>query len=153
PASPPENPGFQDIVYRSRQMEQVIELARRVAAHNVPALIEGESGTGKELMARAIHESSPRSGKDFIAVNCGAIPAEMVESELFGHEKGAFSGAVQKREGHFLSADGGTIFLDEIGELPLPAQVKQLRVLQENEVTPVGASRPKKIDVRVISAT
>jgi transcriptional regulator with PAS, ATPase and Fis domain len=153
PGMPPENPGFTDIIYRSRQMEQVIELARRVAAHKVPVLIEGESGTGKELMARAIHNSSPQSGMPFIAVNCGAIPSDLVESELFGHEKGAFTGAVQKRDGHFIKANGGTIFLDEVSELPLPAQVKLLRVLQEQEVTPVGSSHAKKIDVRVISAT
>jgi transcriptional regulator with PAS, ATPase and Fis domain len=153
PGLPPENPAFTDIIYRSREMERVIELARRVAAHKVPVLIEGESGTGKELMARAIHNSSPQSGKPFIAVNCGAIPAELVESELFGHEKGAFTNAVQKRDGHFVKANGGTIFLDEIGELPLPAQVKLLRVLQEQEVMPVGSSHAKKIDVRVISAT
>lgn len=153
PGLPPENPAFTDIIYRSSQMKQAIELARRVAAHKVPVLIEGESGTGKELMARAIHNSSPQSGKPFIAVNCGAIPAELVESELFGHEKGAFTNAVQKRDGHFVKANGGTIFLDEVGELPLPAQVKLLRVLQEQEVTPVGSSQAKRIDVRVISAT
>src|SRR5262245_32228004 len=153
PGLPPETAAFTDIIYRSSQMDQAIELARRVAAHKVPVLIEGESGTGKELMARAIHNSSPRSGKPFIAVNCGAIPAELIESELFGHEKGAFTGASRKREGHFVEANGGTIFLDEVGELPLPAQVKLLRVLQEQEVMPVGLSRAKKIDVRVISAT
>jgi len=153
PGLPPENAAFTDIIYRSSQMDQAIELARRVAAHKVPVLIEGESGTGKELMARAIHNSSPRSGKPFIAVNCGAIPAELIESELFGHEKDAFTGASRKREGHFVEANGGTIFLDEVGELPLPAQVKLLRVLQEQEVMPVGSSRAKKIDVRVISAT
>jgi DNA-binding NtrC family response regulator len=153
PGLPPENAAFTDIIYRSRQMDQAIELARRVAAHKVPVLVEGESGTGKELMARAIHNSSPRSGKPFIAVNCGAIPAELIESELFGHEKDAFTGASQKREGHFVEANGGTIFLDEVGELPLRAQVKLLRVLQEQEVMSVGSSRARKIDVRVISAT
>jgi DNA-binding NtrC family response regulator len=153
PGLPPEKPAFTDIIYRSSQMEEAIELARRVAPHNLSVLIEGESGTGKELMARAIHRSSLRSDKPFIAVNCGAIPGELVESELFGHEQGAFTGAGRKREGHFVKANGGTIFLDEIGELPPPAQVKLLRVLQEQEVTPLGSSHAKKIDVRVISAT
>ncbi len=153
PGLPPENAAFTNIIYRSSQMNQAIVLARRVAAHKVPVLIEGESGTGKELMARAIHNSSPRSGKAFIAVNCGAIPAELIESELFGHEKDAFTGASRKRDGHFVNANGGTIFLDEVGELPRPAQVKLLRVLQEQEVMLVGSSRAKKIDVRVISAT
>ena len=134
-------------------MKEVIGLARRMALHKLPVLIEGESGTGKELMARAIHFSSPQRGGPFIAVNCGAIPADLVESELFGHEKGAFTGASQKRDGHFAKANGGTIFLDEVGELPLPAQVKLLRVLQEQEVMPVGSSHAKKIHARVISAT
>ncbi|MCI0336452.1 MAG: sigma-54 dependent transcriptional regulator [Acidobacteria bacterium] len=153
PGLPPETPLFADIIHRSSQMKQVIELARRVAVHKVPVLIEGESGTGKELMARAIHRASLQRDKPFIAVNCGAIPAELVESELFGHEKGAFTGASQKRFGHFVKADGGTIFLDEVGELPLPAQVKLLRVVQEQEIMPVGSSHPSKVDVRVISAT
>lgn len=149
----PENSGFEDIIHRSRIMERLIHLAQRVATRRIPVLIEGESGTGKELLARAIHRASPRAGNPFIAVNCGAIPSELVEAELFGHEKGAFTGAHQKRDGYFMSANGGTIFLDEIGELPLPVQVKLLRVLQENEVTPLGASRPRKLDVRIISAT
>jgi len=153
PGAPPEAPAFDDIIHRSGQMKEVIRHARLMALHKLPVLIEGESGTGKELMARAIHISSLRSDKPFIAVNCGAIPAELVESELFGHEKGAFTNAVQKRDGHFVKANGGTIFLDEVGELPLPAQVKLLRVLQEQEVTPLGSSQAKKIDVRVISAT
>lgn len=152
-ASPTESPAFDDIVHRSKPMRRVLEMARRVALHKVPVLIEGESGTGKELLARAIHRAGTRASQPFIAVNCGAIPADLVESELFGHEKGAFTGAQAKRDGHFIKAHGGTIFLDEIGELPLPAQVKMLRVLQEREVTPVGASEPQKIDVRIISAT
>jgi DNA-binding NtrC family response regulator len=153
PGLPPEAPEFADIIHRSKQMKEVIHLARRMALHKLPVLIEGESGTGKELMARAIHFASPQRGGPFIAVNCGAIPSALVESELFGHERGAFTGAERKREGHFIKANRGTIFLDEVGELPLPAQVKLLRVLQEQEVTPLGSSHPQKIDVRVISAT
>ncbi len=151
--SPPESPAFDDIIHRSEQMKQVLATARRVAVRKVPVLIEGESGTGKELLARAIHRASPRSDKPFIAVNCGAIPSELVESELFGHERGAFTGAHERRAGHFAAADGGTIFLDELGELSRPAQVKLLRVLQEHEIIPLGSSKPRKIDVRVISAT
>ena len=151
---PPEAPEFDEIIRsRGSKMERVIALARRVAPHKVPVLIEGESGTGKELLARAIHKASPRRDQSFIPVNCGAIPGELIESELFGHTRGAFSGAVESRKGHFLEADGGTIFLDEIGELPLTAQVKLLRTVQESEVTQVGASRPKKVDVRIIAAT
>lgn len=134
-------------------MKKVLSLARKVAIRKVPVLIEGESGTGKELLARAIHNASPRQNNPFIAVNCGAIPPDLVESELFGHRKGAFTGATETRQGHFMKANGGTIFLDEIGELPLSAQVKLLRVIQEQEVTPLGASKPEKIDVRILSAT
>lgn len=150
---PPEAPEFSSIVFRCREMKRVITKARHVAPRSVSVLIEGESGTGKELLARAIHEASPRSGKPFLAVNCGAIPSELIESELFGHEKGAFTGAENKRSGYFETADTGTLFLDEIGELPLSAQVKLLRVLQEKEVTRIGAARPIKIDVRIIAAT
>jgi transcriptional regulator with PAS, ATPase and Fis domain len=153
PGLPPEAPEFTDIIHRSGRMKEVIRMARLMAAHKLPVLIEGESGTGKEMIARAIHVASPHRDGPFIAVNCGAIPAELVESELFGHEKGAFTNAVQKRDGHFVKANGGTIFLDEVGELPLSAQVKLLRVLQEQEVTPVGSSQAKKIDARAISAT
>jgi transcriptional regulator with PAS, ATPase and Fis domain len=116
-------------------------------------LIEGDSGTGKELLARAIHKASPRRENPFVAVNCGAIPSELVESELFGHEKGAFTGAEKQRKGYFEAAHPGTLFLDEIGELPLQAQVKLLRTLQEKEVTRLGASKPISFDVRVIAAT
>ncbi|HRH40163.1 MAG TPA: sigma-54 dependent transcriptional regulator [Pyrinomonadaceae bacterium] len=144
---------FNDIIHQSRGMKEVISLARRIAGFDVPILIEGESGTGKELFAKAIHRAGQRKNKPFIAVNCGAIPSELVESELFGHEKGAFTGAFQKHNGNFLQANGGTIFLDEVGELPLSTQVKLLRVLQEKEITPVGAASPQKIDVRIISAT
>ena len=150
---PPEAPEFVDIAHRSAVMKRLIARARRVAPRSVPVLIEGESGTGKELLARAIHAAGPRRDRPFLAVNCGAIPTELVESELFGHIRGAFTGAVEAREGHFQHANGGTLFLDEVGELPLAAQVKLLRVLQEKQVTPVGSSEPVRIDVRVVAAT
>ena len=150
---PPEAPEFADIIYRSRVMARVIAKARRVAPRSVSVLIEGESGTGKELLARAIHNASPRRDQEFKAVNCGAIPAELVESELFGHEKGAFTGADRRKAGYFEAADGGTLFLDEVGELPPPAQVKLLRILQEGEVLRVGSTTPLKVDVRIIAAT
>jgi len=152
-ALPPDAPEFSDIIYRSPQMERVVTKARLAAARLVPVLIEGESGTGKELLARAIHRSSPQAGKPFVAVNCGAIPAELVESEFFGHKKGAFTGAATDRKGYFEAASSGTLFLDEIGELPLSAQVKILRVLQEGEVTRVGDSKPVPVDVRIVAAT
>ncbi len=144
---------FGDAHFRSKQMNSVVEFSRRAAVLNVPVLIEGESGTGKELFAKGIHESGLRRDGPFVTVNCGAIPEQLVESELFGHKKGSFSGAVRDHDGHFVKANGGTIFLDEIGELPLAAQVKILRVLQEKEVMPVGSSVTRKTDVRVISAT
>ena len=134
-------------------MKRTVAMAHRLALREVPVLVQGESGTGKELFARAIHQASPRNGKPFVAVNCGAIPQELVDAELFGHEKGAFTGAAAARAGHFESADGGTLFLDEIGELPLASQVRLLRVLQEREVTRVGASVAKPINIRVIAAT
>ena len=152
-AEPPEAPEFADIVHRSRVMSRLVQRARRVAVRNVPVLVEGESGTGKELLARAIHRASPRRDRPFIAVNCGAIPAELVESELFGHEKGAFTDAKQPRKGYFEAADGGTLFLDELGELPGPAQVKLLRTIQEGEVVRLGSSKPLKVDVRIVAAT
>ena len=130
-----------------------MKLASRAAGSNIPVLIDGESGTGKEVMARAIRANSQRKTAPFVTVNCGAIPANLVESTLFGHEKGAFTGATDKYLGKFQEADGGTIFLDEVGELPLDMQVKLLRVLQEGEVDPVGAKRPVKINVRILSAT
>lgn len=144
---------FEDVLFQSKTMANVVSFAKRIALHRVPVLIEGESGTGKEVFAKAIHKSGARGREPFVTVNCGAIPEQLVESELFGHKKGAFSGADKDRAGHFAEADGGTIFLDEIGELTLAAQVKLLRVLQESEVTPIGSSTPRKIDVRVISAT
>ena len=150
---PPEAPEFADIIHRSRVMARVIAKARRVAPRSVPVLIEGESGTGKELLARAIHRASPRRDEPFKAVNCGAIPAELAESELFGHEKGAFTGADRRRAGYFEAADCGTLFLDEIGELAPPAQVKLLRILQDGEVLRVGSTTPLKVDIRIIAAT
>ncbi|MFT5730214.1 MAG: transcriptional regulator with PAS, ATPase and Fis domain [Desulforhopalus sp.] len=144
---------FKDILHRSKVMQRIIHKAQRVAIRSIPVLIEGDSGTGKELLARAIHQASPRKEKPFIAVNCGAISPELIESELFGHKKGAFTGAEKTREGHFEAASGGTLFLDEIGELPQIAQVKLLRVLQEKEVTRLGTSTPIQIDVRIIAAT
>ncbi|MBI5014424.1 MAG: sigma 54-interacting transcriptional regulator [Deltaproteobacteria bacterium] len=150
---PPEAPEFADILHRSVEMKRVVAKARRVAPRSVPVLIEGESGTGKELLARAIHAASPRRAKGPVVVNCGAIPAELVEAELFGHKKGAFTGASEARKGYFEAADGNTLFLDEIGELPLRAQVKLLRVLQEGEIVRVGSSDPIRVDVRIIAAT
>ena len=131
----------------------MLRAAEKAAASAIPVLIEGESGVGKELIARAIHGSGARRAKPFVAVNCGALPENLVESILFGHEKGAFTGATEKHTGKFVEADGGTLFLDEVGELPLPAQVKLLRALQEGEVEPVGARKPVKVDVRIVSAT
>ncbi len=144
---------FKDLVAKSLVMRQAIMLAERAAASTIPILIEGESGVGKEVMARAIQGASERAGKAFVAVNCGAIPENLVESILFGHEKGSFTGATEKRLGKFQEADGGTLFLDEVGELPLDIQVKLLRALQEGEVDPVGAKKPVKLDIRLISAT
>jgi transcriptional regulator with PAS, ATPase and Fis domain len=150
---PAEAPEFDDIIHRSEVMQRVILKARKVAPRSIPVLIEGESGTGKELFARAIHDASPRRDKPFVAINCGAIPAELVESELFGHEKGAFTGAVAARIGHFEAAHTGTIFLDEIGDLPKDMQVKLLRTLQEGEIKRIGSTAAKKIDIRIIAAT
>lgn len=144
---------FNDLVLRGEAMTRVITLGKRAAASNIPVLIEGESGVGKELIARAIQGESDRVGRPFITVNCGAIPENLIESILFGHEKGSFTGAVDKRIGKFQEADGGTLFLDEVGELPLEAQVKLLRALQEGEIDPVGAKRPVKVNFRLISAT
>lgn len=145
--------GFDDMIASAPVMRQVIRLGQRAAASDIPVLILGESGVGKEVIARCIQGASDRSGKPFISVNCGAIPENLVESILFGHEKGAFTGAVSRSPGKFVEADGGTLFLDEVGELPLDMQVKLLRALQEGEVDPVGARRPVKVDVRIISAT
>ncbi|MCV0414011.1 MAG: sigma-54 dependent transcriptional regulator [Brevundimonas sp.] len=144
---------FDDIVGDSAPMRLVKALGARAAKSSIPVLITGESGVGKEVIARALHGASDRAGKPFVAVNCGALPANLAESILFGHEKGAFTGAVEKTLGKFREADGGTLFLDEIGELPLDLQVKLLRALQEGEIDPVGGKRPVKIDVRIVSAT
>ncbi|WP_137133534.1 sigma-54 dependent transcriptional regulator [Rhizobium sp. FKY42] len=145
--------GFGDIVSASPDMLRVIDLAHRASQSNIPVVLEGESGVGKEMIARAIQASGERAHKPFITVNCGAIPANLVESILFGHEKGAFTGATERHTGKFVEADGGTLFLDEIGELPLDVQVKLLRAVQQGEIETVGASRVQKVDVRLISAT
>ena len=150
---PPEAPEFDEIIHRSAIMKRVIAQARLVAARSIPVLIEGESGTGKELLARAIHRASPRRDKPFVAVNCGAIPSELLEAELFGYAKGAFTGAVRSHAGYFEKSSTGTLFLDEIGELPPAAQVKILRVLQEKQVTQVGSTTPVAIDLRLLAAT
>jgi DNA-binding NtrC family response regulator len=144
---------FEDLVAVSPATRSAIALARRVARSDIPVLIQGESGSGKEVFARAIHGTSERAGAPFVAVNCGALPAALVESILFGHEKGAFTGATERRRGKFQEATGGTLFLDEIGELPLDAQVKLLRAIQTGEVDPVGGTGPVKVDIRLISAT
>ncbi|MBJ9144964.1 two-component system response regulator GlrR [Citrobacter braakii] len=143
----------ESIVTRSPLMLRLLEQARMVAQSDVSVLINGQSGTGKEVFAQAIHNASPRSHKPFIAINCGALPEQLLESELFGHARGAFTGAVSNREGLFQAAEGGTLFLDEIGDMPAPLQVKLLRVLQERKVRPLGSNRDIDIDVRIVSAT
>lgn len=152
-ASPnPESGGLERLA-RSPRMEEIIRLARKAAGTDMPVLIEGESGVGKEVLARAIAKAGARADRPFVTVNCGAIPENLVESILFGHEKGAFTGASERQQGKFVEADGGTLFLDEVGELPLDAQVKLLRAVQEGEVDPVGARQSVKVDIRLISAT
>jgi two-component system, NtrC family, response regulator AtoC len=145
--------GFESVIGQSPAFREVLEVAFRVAAYPTTVLLTGESGSGKEAVARAIHRTSPRAEHAFVAINCGAIPENLLESELFGHEKGAFTGAERAREGLFTEADGGTLFLDEIGELPHSLQVKLLRALQERTIRPVGGSREHEVDVRVIAAT
>lgn len=144
---------FRTIVGTSQKMERVFEIVRKVADTEAAVLITGESGTGKELVARSIHANSGRRNGPFIAINCSAIPRDLLESELFGHVKGAFTGAIKDKTGKFQLADGGTIFLDEVGDLPVELQPKLLRVLQEKIVEPVGGTKPQKLDVRVVSAT
>jgi two-component system response regulator GlrR len=148
-----DQPGWERILTRSPKMEAVLDQARLVAASSASVFIHGASGTGKELLAQAIHQSSPRRDRPFIAVNCAAFPEQLLESELFGHEKGAFTGAATSHQGLFQAADGGTLFLDEIGDMPLPLQVKLLRALQEHCVRPVGATESIPVDVRIISAS
>jgi two-component system response regulator GlrR len=143
----------EDIVTRSTLMEDLLAKAQRVAAGDASVLIQGESGTGKELLARAIHRASPRANHPFIAINCGAIPETLLESELFGHTKGSFTGAIADQPGLFVAAHKGTLFLDEIGDMPLALQVKLLRVIETREVRPIGATRSTPFDVRIISAT
>jgi DNA-binding NtrC family response regulator len=144
---------FDDLIGESAGMTMVKRLGQRAAKSSIPILITGQSGVGKEIIARAVHGASERAGKPFVAVNCGAIPENLVESILFGHEKGSFTGAHEKHLGKFQEAGGGTLFLDEVGELPLDVQVKLLRAVQEGEIDPVGAKRAVKVDVRIISAT
>jgi len=144
---------FDDLVASSPAMANVLRLGRRGAASNIPMLIEGESGVGKEMIARAIQGESERVGKAFVAVNCGAIPENLVETTLFGHEKGSFTGATSKHIGKFQEADGGTLFLDEVADLPLDMQVKLLRAIQEGEIDPVGSRKSVKVNIRLISAT
>ena len=141
------------LVGNSPPIKRVKDMVRMVSQSDAPALITGESGTGKELVARMIHEASPRAKRPFVVLNCGALAENLIEAELFGHERGAFTGAVNKRDGRFKAADGGTLFLDEIGELPLQAQVKLLRVLQEGTFEPLGSNTTIKVDVRIVSAT
>ncbi len=146
-------PELEKIIHRSQVVADQISLARRIAAYDVPVLILGETGTGKELFAEAIHAASSRADRPFIAVNCGAISPEMANSELFGHKKGAFTGATTDRKGCFLEASGGTLFLDEVGDLPLDTQVRLLRALQSQEITPMGQSKPIPINTRILAAT
>ncbi len=150
---PPEAPEFENIIHRSPQMKHLIAKARRVAPRSIPVMILGESGTGKELLARAIHKSSAVKDGPLIAVNCGAIPKELVDSELFGHKKGSFTGAINDKAGYIEAASGGTLFLDEVGELSKTTQVRLLRALQENQVVRVGATEPITVNSRLITAT
>ncbi len=144
---------FDNLIGADGDLRQMVALGRKAAGSDIPVLITGETGTGKEVFAQALHGESARAGKAFIAVNCGAIPSQLVESTLFGHEKGSFTGAAERVMGKFREAEGGTIFLDEVGELPLETQVKLLRVLQQKEVEPVGAGKPVAVNTRIISAT
>jgi DNA-binding NtrC family response regulator len=144
---------FNEIIGNSASLQAVFRLIEKVSTTNANILIQGESGTGKELVARAIHHQSLRANKPFVAINCGALPESLLESELFGHTKGSFTGAIADKKGLFKAADGGTLFLDEIGEIPLSLQVKLLRALQEHEITPIGSTVPVKFDARIVVAT
>lgn len=144
---------FSEIIGNSAALQAVFRLIEKVSSTNANILIQGESGTGKELVARAIHHQSHRANKPFVAINCGALPESLLESELFGHTKGSFTGATTDKKGLFRAAEGGTLFLDEVGEIPVPLQVKLLRALQEHEVTPVGATVPIKFEARIVAAT
>src|SRR5205807_8152751 len=144
---------FGEIVGTSPPMQQVFRKVEKISPTDISVLITGETGTGKELIAREIHNRSPRAGKPFVTINCGAIPANLLESELFGHVKGAFTGAVANKQGKFQAADTGTLFLDEIGEMPIELQVKLLRALQEKIVFRVGDTRPETVDIRIVAAT
>lgn len=145
--------GVADIVTRAPSMDRLLSLCAKAAKSTIPVLVEGETGAGKDLVARVIQGSGDRAGKAFVTINCGAIPADLIESTLFGHRKGAFAGATSDYAGKFLEANGGTIFLDEVGELPVDMQVKLLRFIQEGEIVPVGADAPVRVNVRLISAT
>jgi formate hydrogenlyase transcriptional activator len=149
----PSEPRFEQIIGRSPALEAVLAQVERVAPTDATVLIQGESGTGKELIARAIQQLSSRCGRAFVTLNCAAIPLDLLESELFGHEKGAFTGAISQKIGRFEQADGGTLFLDEVGDIPLALQPKLLRVLQEHEFERLGSSRTHHVDVRIIAAT
>jgi transcriptional regulator with GAF, ATPase, and Fis domain len=152
-SAPGEIPTRFGMIGDSPPMRAVYDLIERVAPSDVAVLIQGETGTGKELVARALHEQSARKKEPFLAENCAAVPPNLLESELFGHTRGSFTGAIADREGHFVAADGGTVFLDEIGDMPLAMQSKLLRVLQEGEVRPVGSNRTLKVDVRIVAAS
>jgi len=151
--APSASPRFGELLGRSVAMREVFAILERVAPADITVLVEGESGTGKELVARSIHQASTRATAPYVVFDCGAVPGELAESELFGHRKGAFTGAATDRAGAFVRADGGTIFLDEIGELPLDLQPKLLRVLETGELRPVGSDEPRRVDVRVVAAT
>jgi transcriptional regulator with GAF, ATPase, and Fis domain len=152
-ASASDAPGRFGMLGASARMRVVFELLERICKSDVPVLVQGETGTGKELVARALHQYGPRARKPFLAENCAAVPAQLLESELFGHKRGSFTGAIADRAGHFVAADGGTVFLDEIGDMPLSMQAKLLRVLQEGEVRAVGSNQTVHVDVRVVGAT